>query len=92
MPSPLPEAARERLAARARRVALIRRRVVVATLAAFVLAWGVIAYDGPMGTTSKASTRTPTASSTAAGSDTSSSSDDGTSSSGEPAAVTTAQS
>ena len=39
----------ETLAARRRRIARIRRGVVAATLAAFALAWGVIAYDGPMG-------------------------------------------
>jgi len=33
--------ARERLAARARRVALIRRGVVAGTLSTFALAWGV---------------------------------------------------
>src|SRR4051812_42742849 len=42
---------RERLAARARRVALIRRGVAAGTLSAFALAWGVIAYVGPMGNT-----------------------------------------
>ena len=52
--------AREALAARARRVALIRRRVVAATLAAFVLAWGVIAFAGSMG--AQATTATATAS------------------------------
>ena len=89
-----PEAARELLAARARRAARIRRRVVATAVAAFVLAWCVIAYGGPMG----APTTTATASSnaTASGSDngssaTASSSDYGSSSSG-PAAVTTAPS
>ena len=43
--------AQELLAAKARRVRLARRRVVAATLAAFVLAWGVVAFDGSMGTT-----------------------------------------
>src|SRR3954471_9988086 len=42
---------RERLAARARRVARIRRGVAAGTLSAFALAWGVIAYVGPMGQT-----------------------------------------
>ena len=54
--------ARERLAARARRVALIRRGVVAGTLSTFALAWGVIAYVGPMGqteATAKTSTTTP---------------------------------
>jgi hypothetical protein len=49
---------RARLAARARRVARIRRMVLVATLAAFVLAWGVIAFDGPMGRATAASSGT----------------------------------
>ncbi len=40
---------RARLAARARRIATLRRRVVAATLATFALAWGVIAWQGEMG-------------------------------------------
>jgi hypothetical protein len=51
--------AHERLAARARRIALIRQRVVAAVLAAFVLAWGAVVYDGSMGTTSTAAQVTP---------------------------------
>jgi hypothetical protein len=38
------------LAARARRIALLRRRVVAATLATFALAWGAIAWQGSLGT------------------------------------------
>ena len=50
MPSPDRVAlAHERLAARARRIRLIRQRVVAGTLAAFVLAWGVVVFDGSMG-------------------------------------------
>jgi hypothetical protein len=50
MPSPDRVAyAHERLAARRRRVRLIRQRVVAGTLAAFVLAWGVVVFDGSMG-------------------------------------------
>ena len=76
MAKPLSPAARELLAARARRIALIRKRIVVAAVAAFVLAWCVIAYAGPMG----ASTATTTA---AAGSTSSSSpGDDDTSANG----------
>ena|SRR5690349_6089873 len=62
---------RERLAARARRVALIRRGVAAGTLSAFALAWGVIAYVGPMGQTqataasSTSTTTTESSSSTA---------------------------
>jgi hypothetical protein len=51
--------AHELLAARARRVTLVRKRVVAATLSTFVLAWGAIVYDGSMGaTTTVASTAT----------------------------------
>jgi hypothetical protein len=50
MPSPDRVAlAHTRIAARARRLRLIRRRVVAGTLAAFVLAWGVLVFDGSMG-------------------------------------------
>jgi hypothetical protein len=50
MPSPDRVAlAHERLAARTRRIRLIRQRVVAGTLAAFVLAWGVVVFDGSMG-------------------------------------------
>jgi hypothetical protein len=98
MSQSLPESARERLAARARRMAVIRRRVLVATLATFALAWGVIAFDGSMGSTTSASTEaTTTASSsnaTTSSSDgtTSSSSNDNSSSNGSSTAVTTSQS
>jgi hypothetical protein len=108
MPQPLPESARERLAARARRMAVIRRRVLVATLATFALAWGVIAFDGSMGSTTTASTPAATATSSSTGTtsssdgttssssnDNSSSSSDNSSSSssnGSSAAVTTSQS
>jgi hypothetical protein len=80
MSRPLPEGARERLAARARRIARIRRHVLAATLATFALAWGVIASTGSMGASSAAATQTAsTTSSTQA--TTSSSSDGATSSS-----------
>jgi hypothetical protein len=63
-------AGRQRLAARARRAANLRRRVVAGTLASFALAWGVIAFNGPMGapanTTTTASTRSATSATTAA--------------------------
>ncbi len=52
--------AQELLAAKARHVRLARQRVVAATLATFVLAWGVVAFDGSMGTTSVAATSTTT--------------------------------
>jgi hypothetical protein len=70
---------REAIAARARRLALIRRRVVAATLAAFVLAWGVIAFDGSMGAEA-ASTATASAAAADGGSSASSSAADGGSS------------
>ena len=97
MASPSPRAA---LAARARRLALIRRRVVAATLAAFVLAWGVIAFHGTMGAgsaaTASASTATTDGGSSSASTATtdggSSTSTDGTSAGSGLAPVTTAQS
>jgi ferric-dicitrate binding protein FerR (iron transport regulator) len=96
MPSPDRVAlAQEKLAARARRIRRIRRRVVASVLAAFVLAWGVVAFDGSMGTnTTVASTATTTSTdSTAstgstAATDTSSSSDSGD----DTAPMTTSQS
>ena len=87
MAQPLSETARERLAARARRLALIRRRVFAATIAAFALAWAVIAWNGSMGA--------PTTTASTGSSTTSSSSGNGTSSSSSgdsSAAVTTSQS
>jgi hypothetical protein len=102
MPTPQPEdrvaLGRARLAARARRVARIRRRVVAATLAAFALAWGVIVFDGSMGATTLASTTatttTSTATATATATPTTSSSSNGSSgsTSSSPPAVTTSQS
>jgi hypothetical protein len=55
MPSAI---AQEKLAARARRISALRRRVVAAVLVTFALAWGVVAFDGSMGaeTTKVAST------------------------------------
>jgi hypothetical protein len=95
MPSPDRVAyAHERLAARTRRVRLIRRRVVAGTLAAFVLAWGVVVFDGSMG--APASTVTAQATSTTATatpSSSSPSSDISTSSSDDATAtMTTSQS
>jgi hypothetical protein len=79
--------ARERLAARARRIRLIRRRVVAGTLAAFVLAWGVVVFDGPMGEpASTATAQVSAATPTATPSTSSSSSDD------SAATMTTSQS
>jgi hypothetical protein len=53
MSTPTPQ---ERLAARARRVALMRRRVIAAACASFALAWAVIAHSGSMGTQAAACT------------------------------------
>ena len=80
MPSAI---AQEKLAARARRISILRRRVVASVLATFVLAWGVVAFDGSMGaeTTTVASTGSATTDTTASAPDdtstSSSSSDDG---------------
>jgi hypothetical protein len=52
--------ARARLAERARRTARIRRGVGAATVATFALAWGVIAHDGAMGTTTATASTTST--------------------------------
>ena len=37
------------LVARRRRIAALRQRIVAATLATFVLAWGAVVWDGSMG-------------------------------------------
>jgi len=85
---------RARLAERARRVARIRRAVIAATLSAFVLAWGVIVFDGSMGSQTVASTTpaSPAATSTPDTSSSSSSSGDSSSSSDSAAPLTTSQS
>ena len=53
-------AGRARLAERARRVRRIRRSVVAGTVAAFALAWGVIVFDGSMGSATTVATSTGT--------------------------------
>jgi hypothetical protein len=62
--------AHELLAARAARIRKIRHRVVAGTVAAFALAWGVVAFDGSMGaettTTAQATTTTTTTTDTTA--------------------------
>ena len=85
---------RARLAERARRVSRIRRTVIAATLSAFVLAWGVIVFDGSMGSQTVASTTpaSPAATSTPDASSSSSSSGDSSSSSDSAAPLTTSQS
>jgi hypothetical protein len=94
MSRPLPEGVHARLAARARRISVIRRRVLAATLATFALAWGVIASTGSMGASSAASTQTASTQGTTSSRGTSSSSsDDSSSSTGRSSAPgTTAQS
>jgi cytoskeletal protein RodZ len=88
--------ARERLAARARRASNLRRRVVAGALASFALAWGVIAFNGPMGqATTTASTQAATSATTSSSAATSTTNESTTtddSSSSNDAAVTTAQS
>jgi hypothetical protein len=99
MPSPDRVAlAQERLAARARRIRLIRQRVVAGTLAGFALAWGVVSFDGAMGApastaTAQVSTATATATPTPTTSSSSSSDTSTSSSSNDSAApMTTSQS
>ena len=83
--------ARERLAARARRIAMLRRRVVAGALATFVLAWGVVSQTGSLGatTTTTAAATSVTASTTVTAADSTSTSTPETSSS---TPVTTSQS
>jgi len=56
--------AHELLAARAARIRRIRQRVVAGTVAAFALAWGVIAFDGSMGAEATTTAQATTSSST----------------------------
>ena len=97
MPTPQPTdraaVGRARLAERARRVARIRRTVIAATLSAFVLAWGVIVFDGSMGSTTFANSSSTSASPSAtAAPDTSSDDLSSSSSDSSPAPLTTSQS
>jgi hypothetical protein len=80
--------AHELLAARAARIRSIRRRVIAGTVAAFALAWGVVAFDGSMGaetTTTAQATTTTTASATTA-------TDPATSTDDDSSTLTTSQS
>ena len=52
------------LAARRRRIATLRRRIVAVTLATFALAWGAVVWDGSMGATTVAQTTTSSDSTT----------------------------
>ncbi|MDA0164500.1 hypothetical protein OM076_29790 [Solirubrobacter ginsenosidimutans] len=92
MPSPI---AQEKLAARARRIRLIRQRVIASTLAAFILAWGVVAFDGSKGTTTTVASTTSATTTDTSGSATSSdttSSPDTSASTDTGATMTTSQS
>lgn len=50
--------ARERLAARARRITMLRRRVVATSLATFAIAFGAVAATGSTGIGDSSSTTT----------------------------------
>ena len=99
MPSAL---AQEKLAARARRIRQLRQRIVVSLLATFVLAWGVVAFDGSMGaeattvassaTTTSETTTSSSTDATTSSSDDTRSSDSDTSSSDDSSTMTTSQS
>jgi hypothetical protein len=93
-PSEKRETARRLLAERARRMSTIRRRIVAGALAAFVMAWGVIAWTGSMGTTTTASSATGGSSDSATTTPRATTSPDTTTSSGAgtPSPMTTQQS
>jgi hypothetical protein len=78
---------RRLLAGRARRVTRIRRRVAAGTLAAFVMAWSVIAWTGSMGAEATSASASTTAATKATPNQ-----DEGTPYQDEPAPVTTQQS
>ena len=64
-PTPNADLVRDRLRARARRISIIRRRVVAAALATFAIAFGTIAASGSLGSTAASdSTQTTSASRT----------------------------
>lgn len=92
MPTPTPH---ERLAARARRVAALRRGVIASACASFALGWAVIAYDGSMGvetasTSAAATTQVESDSSSTQSAE--SATDPSSTQSDDSAAVTTGQS
>jgi hypothetical protein len=84
--------AHELLAARAARIRRIRHRVIAGTVAAFALAWGVVAFDGSMGaettTTAQATTTTTTTDAAATATPTATSTDDTQTSSDDSATST----
>ena len=85
---------RDRLRARARRISLIRRRVVAAALSTFAIAFGTIAATGSLGgtATSDATQTTSGQSDTATTASVTSGDDDSSSSSGSTATSTSNQS
>ena len=68
--------AHEKLAARACRIRRLRRRIAGAVLATFVLAWGVVAFDGSMGAEATSVASTPTTTTTSTDASTASSAED----------------
>ena len=104
-PTPNADLVRDRLRARARRISVIRRRVVAAALATFAIAFGTIAASGSLGSTAAtdstqtgsgqsdtATTASATSSDNSSSSGTtSSSSDDSSSSSGSTSSGSTSQ-
>jgi len=68
--------AHEKLAARACRIRRLRRRIAAAVLATFVLAWGVVAFDGSMGAEATSVASTPTTTTTSTDASTASSAED----------------
>jgi len=68
--------AHEKLAARARRIRRLRRRIAAAVLATFVLAWGVVAFDGSMRAEATSVASTPTTTTTSTDASTASSAED----------------
>ena len=78
--------AHEKLAARACRIRRLRRRIAAAVLATFVLAWGVVAFDGSMGAEATSVASTPTTTTTSTDASTASSAED------SAATMTTSQS
>ena len=78
------ELAHAKLRARATRIARMRKRVVAASLATFALAFGAIAYDGSMGSTTSASSGTQTSASASSSGNTTTSSGNTTTQSVNP--------
>jgi len=84
--------AHEKLAARACRIRRLRRRIAAAVLATFVLAWGVVAFDGSMRAEATSVASTPTTTTTSTDASTASGADESSSSEDSAATMTTSQS